>query len=276
MLDVRIGDRGPRVVLLQVLLNRRGAGLRVDGAFGPLTARAVSDAREQFGAGRNQAADPDLWMPLLAAQRLSGVDAFDMGEELFQAGSTIVRSAGSNVVETGAACNGVGEVVRGIRMRTNPSGSLAVLRTWGHGNRGHWLSFTVGEVVHTRETNPVLGRAIAAERGSYIDPNNFDEMSQVLTPVRSSFSSVGIYEHHGCSLGRVEATRRMMARLAVLWDVPVTVAVGTQLIPFTSAAALRFQGQTFTAYPGSEESWIARVVAAEREFRPTVRVGFRC
>ena len=56
----------------------------------------------------------------------------------------------------------------------------------------------------------------------------------------------------------------MMGRLAILWDVPVTVAVGTQLIPFGPAAALRFQGQTFTAYPGGgEAAWIARVRAGE-------------
>ena len=269
MLDVRTGDRGPRVVLLQVLLNRRGAGLKVDGIFGPRTGRAVDAARGRLLGSRGTAADPDLWTALFDEQRLCGVDAFDMGEERFTRGATIVRSAGSQVVETGAMCDGIGAVVSGIADRSSPPGSLAVLRTWGHGNRGHWLSFTVGEVVETTERDPVLGAQIAAEQRSYVYPGNYDAMSRVLAPVRGCFAGVGIYEHHGCSLGKIPETRRMMGRLADLWGVPVTVAHGTQLIPYTAAAALRFQGQTFTAYPGGHEAaWIARVLAREPRYCP--------
>jgi hypothetical protein len=259
-----MGDSGPRVVLLQVLLNRHGGGLTVDGIFGTRTRQAVSDARERLLGGPGPAADPDLWRALFDEQSLCGIDAFDMGEERFVEGTRIVAQAGSRVVETGAMCNGVEAVVQGIRARSAPPGSLAALRTWGHGNRGHWLSFTVGEVVETTIEHPALGAAIAAERRSYIDPDNFDTMSPVLMPVRRCFATVGIYEHHGCSLGRIPATRRMMGRLARLWGVPVTVAVGTQRIPFTAATALRFQGQTFTAYPGGTlRSWIAQVLAGE-------------
>lgn len=163
MLDVRIGDRGPRVVLLQVLLNRKGAGLKVDGVFGQHTQKAVVNARTRFFNSPGAVADPDLWMSLFDEQDLCAVDAFDMGEDRFAKGATIVRSAGSHVVQTGAMCNGVPEVVKGIVSQTTPRGSLALLRTWGHGNRGHWLSFTVGEVVKTSEHDPVLGKAIAAE-----------------------------------------------------------------------------------------------------------------
>jgi hypothetical protein len=251
-------------VLLQVLLNRRGAGLTVDGVFGPRTRRAVSDARARAFGRPGPDADPDLWMVLFAEQNLCGIDAFDMGEERFVPGTRIVASAGSRVVETGAMCNGVEAVVQGIVARTRPPGSLGVLRTWGHGNLGRWLSFTVGEVVDTTIENPTLGAAIAAERRSYIDPDNFDEMSPVLVPVRRCFADVAIYEHHGCSLGRIPATRRMMERLSRLWNVPVTVAMGTQRIPYTAAHALRFQGQTFTAYPGGTlRSWITQVLVGE-------------
>ena len=123
-------------------------------------------------------------------------------------------------------------------------------------------------MVDTAIENPVLGRAIAEERRSYVDPANFDEMSHVLIPVKACFAGVGIYEHHGCSLGRVAATRRMMQRLSSLWDVPVTVAVGTQHIPYNAADTMRFQGQTFTAYPqGGSRAWINRVLARERASR---------
>ena len=268
MLDVRFGDHGPRVVLLQVLLNRRGAGLVVDGAFGRLTRQAVIDAGRRLGSGPSAVAGPDFWIALFDEQRLCAVDAFDMGEERFQTGVSIVRSAGSRVVETGAMCNGVEVVVHSIQARTRPPGTLGVLRTWGHGNRGHWLSFTVGEIVHLRERDPQAAALVAAERRSYIDPDSFDSMSHVLAPVGGCFARVGIYEHHGCSLGKLAQTREMMGRLAVLWDVPVTVAMGQQYIPRNPAEAMRFQGQVYTAYPGgSQRAWIARVLAGERASR---------
>jgi hypothetical protein len=265
MLDVRMGDRGPRVVLLQVLLNRRGAGLVVDGIFGRLTRQAVRDAGQRLGSGGGDIAGPDFWIALFEEQELCAVDAFDMGEEHFVQGVSIVRSMGSRVVETGAMCNGVEVVVRSIQARTRPPGSLGLLRTWGHGNRGHWLSFTVGEIVHLRQRDPAAARQIEAERRSYIDPDSFDSMSHVLAPVGGCYARVGIYEHHGCSLGAIAKTREMMGRLAVLWDVPVTVAMTPQNIPMDADDATRFQGATFTAYPGgSERAWIARVLAGER------------
>jgi hypothetical protein len=70
-----------------------------------------------------------------------------------------------------------------------------------------------------------------------------------------------------CSLGKIPETRRMVERLANLWGVPVTVATGVQFIPVNPATALRYQGHTFTAYPGGHEaSWIARVLASEPRY----------
>ena len=78
MLIVRTGDTGPRVVLLQVLLNRQGARLVVDGIFGRYTRQAVDRARVRlFGSG-GTIADPDLWMGLFDQYQLCGIDAFDI------------------------------------------------------------------------------------------------------------------------------------------------------------------------------------------------------
>ena len=96
MLDVRFGDRGPRVVVLQVLLNRRGAGLVVDGIFGRLTRQAVIDAGRRLGSGPGAVAGPDFWIALFDEQRLCAVDAFDMGEEHFQTGVSLVKGQGGD------------------------------------------------------------------------------------------------------------------------------------------------------------------------------------
>jgi hypothetical protein len=37
-----------------------------------------------------------------------------------------------------------------------------------------------------------LGKAIAGEKRSYVDPNNFHEMASVLAPVGDCFDSIGI------------------------------------------------------------------------------------
>ncbi len=265
MLDVRRDDRGPRVVLLQMMLNRRGSNLRVDGHFGLRTGRAVEDLSARLLSVRAAVAGPDLWMAIFREERLCGVDALDMGEANFVRSVPILRQVGSRVVETGAMCGGVRAVVESIRERSAPQGSLAILRTWGHGNNGRWMSFTVGEVVHLTLADPAAGRAVAAERESYVDPGNFHSMSPTLAPLRGCFHPLGSHEHHGCGLGHLAATRAMMGRLANLWQVPVTVAMGPQQVPFDSGAALRFQGQTFTAYPGGNEGdWIHRVVDGER------------
>ena len=86
--------------------------------------------------------------------------------------------------------------------------------------------------------------------------------------IRSQAGQSHLSTHHGCTLGKLAQTREMMGRLAVLWDVPVTVAMGQQYIPRNPAEAMRFQGQTYTAYPGgSQRAWIARVLAGERTSR---------
>lgn len=46
---LRLGDRGPKVIDLQRLLNRRGFALVIDGDFGPKTERAVRDFQRQAG-----------------------------------------------------------------------------------------------------------------------------------------------------------------------------------------------------------------------------------
>src|SRR5690349_6907851 len=58
MLQIQFGDQGPRVVLLQILLNRRGNTSKVDGDFGPKTRCAVEQFQSGFGGLATGRVDP--------------------------------------------------------------------------------------------------------------------------------------------------------------------------------------------------------------------------
>jgi peptidoglycan hydrolase-like protein with peptidoglycan-binding domain len=84
MLLVHQGDRGPRVVLLQVLLNRRGVTLQVDGIFGPRTREAVIKFQQQSKPAipGNGVAAQETWTELLKGGDLRIVAAGGSGSFL--------------------------------------------------------------------------------------------------------------------------------------------------------------------------------------------------
>jgi hypothetical protein len=269
MLRAHRGDRGPRVGLLQVLLNRKGAGLVVDGVFGPKMQAALVAFQESvplFGTGR---ADEDTWPELLKDADLEIVDSYDVGDEDYGNASFITEAAGTSTVRTGAMCAGVRVAVQQVIQQVGVARSIGLLRLWGHGNLGRWLTISVGEVVHTTKHDPAQGRAIAAEWMSYIDLAHFDILAPILRAWRPDFAPFGSVEHHGCSLAKVAQTRALVQKLADLWGVPMTVAFRDQWIPYDQASAFRFQGRTFTAFSGSGNltSW-GRAAAVSEVLRP--------
>ena len=267
MLIVQRGDHAPSVVLLQILLNRRGAGLKVDGSFGPKTEQAVKDFQSSFPMSLSPlgVASEGLWTELFRGTGLHVVDAYDLGEPRGETGARIAESAGSVTLRTGAMCNGVESVIQRAVGQAGGPGSTALMRIWGHGNLGRWLTFSVGEVVDLAQEDPAAYAAVRQEYRSYIDPSHFDVMAGVLRPLRAVFAPFGSFEAHGCSLGSVPRTRDLLRRLANLWGVPVTVGMGLQPIPRRAATAFRFSGRTYTAYPnhGDLRSWAQSVSAAE-------------
>jgi peptidoglycan hydrolase-like protein with peptidoglycan-binding domain len=60
------GNTGERVVAIQYLLNQRiGAGLAIDGIFGPLTARAVRNFQSRFHLSVDGEVGPQTWTALI-------------------------------------------------------------------------------------------------------------------------------------------------------------------------------------------------------------------
>jgi Putative peptidoglycan-binding domain-containing protein len=253
MILVKPNESSPRVAVIQILLNRSGNKLTVDGIFGHKMRDAVIDFQINNGiTSANGQVGPSTWRQLPRGSNTEVVDVVDIGDPTV-GGSAVsqLQSAGGEPIQLGLMCGGVEQMVGDVIDRSSGPGSIALLRITGHGNLGHWLTVSVGEVVHLKKDDPPYYREKQAEFHSYIDWDHFDALAHTLSRLREFFAPYGMMEHGGCSLGSVTNTRKLMIRLADLWAVPVSVGVGLQ------TSILNFDGRTFTAYPkhGTLASW---------------------
>ena len=253
MLRLQFGDQGPKVVLLQILLNRRGNSLKVDGAYGEKTRAAVASFQSGSPAPRPGDVDPTTFNALFQDSQLSIVDVVDAGDPMVpETVEPVLSVAGAGPpIELGLMCNGVGQMISDVIQRA--AHPIALLRMTGHGNLGRWMTVSVGSVAHA-EPGPY--QEAASEYYSYIDLRHFNQLREVLAPLTSHFASFGSMEHHGCTIGSVPDSRQMMQKLADVWKVPITAGMGLQ----NAEGVLRFPGAVFTAYPenGTLPSWSAQ------------------
>jgi hypothetical protein len=244
MFTLHYGEHSPRVTLLQILLKDEQK-LRVDGVLGPKTVAAVKafqSSCRQFPGGLPA---PATWQELFRGTGLaviSSVDAGDAGVAAADGGA--LRAAGDTPILLGAMCNGLGQLVSQVRSRAAGK-SIVALRLDGHGNLGRWMTVSVGNVVELAKENPREYRLVEKEYFSYINPTHFAKLRPLLGQLTGNFAAFGFAEHHGCSLGKRSDTRKMMAKLADLWGVPVSVGVNLQ--PF--GVITRFAGPVVTVYP---------------------------
>jgi hypothetical protein len=250
---VRPGERSPRVALIQILLNRQGSDLKVDGQYGSKTRTAVNAFQTANGiSGKGGVVGPETWSKLPLGDNTEVVDVVDVGDPSIS--DNIVQQlskAGGDPIQLGQMCGGVEQMVHEAIYQVESPGTIALLRIIGHGNLGRWMTVSVGEVAHLSTQNPKAYAATAKETHSYIDWGHVNDVASTLSRLRPYFAPYGMMEHGGCSLGSRPETRSLMQRLADLWGVPVTVGVGLQ------NSVLNFDGQIFTAFPkhGTLDSW---------------------
>jgi len=233
-------EHSPRVTLLQLLLKDEYP-LTIDGIFGPKTQAAL----KAFQASRSKVptgiANPETWQDLLAGTGLAVVSSVDLGDPRLGDDAQLLREAGDDPIEIGGMCNGLGQLVSSVSARAEGK-KIAALRLDGHGNLGRWLTISVGDVV---DMSPQDYAETAKEYYSYVDPAHFATVSPLLGRLTPKFARFGFAEHHGCSLGKQPATRKMLAKLANLWGVPFSVGVEKQPV----GAVTFFKGPVFTAFP---------------------------
>jgi hypothetical protein len=257
MILVKPGEVSPRVVVIQILLNRAGSALVVDGHFGPKTRAAVVDFQGNNGiAPPNAVVGPDTWWKLPLGKNTEVVDVVDVGDPGVGGGAvTELTKAKGDPIELGLMCGGIEQMVNDVIGKAGGSGTMALLRITGHGNLGRWMTVSVGSVAHLPAKDY---KEVAEEDHSYIALANFDKLAPTLARLKPYFAPYGMMEHGGCSLGKRPETRTLMHRLADLWGVPVSVGIGLQ------RSILNFDGATFTAYPnmGTLKSWSSQFRSA--------------
>jgi len=243
MFTLRHSERSPRVTLLQILLKDEH-DIRIDGALGPKTLaalKAFQRSRGQFPSGH---ATPDTWSELLRGTGLVVISSVDTDDPEAQVDVKALKASGDKPIQLAGMCNGLGQLISEVGRRAGSS-SIAALRLDGHGNLGRWLTVSVGNVVELNEKNPAEYAKVAKEYYSFIDSKHFTEVAGLLGTLSDRFAPFGFAEHHGCSLGSRPETRRMLAKLADLWGVPISVGITLQ----SFGVVTYFDGPVFTAYP---------------------------
>ena len=263
MFTIRSGEHGPRVTVLQVLLNSHGCTgtdgkrLNVDGAYGRNTRDAVKAAATMAEGGdlTGAVATPALVRQLLADVDLQVVSSVDLGDPALQADAAALQRNFDDPILLGGMCNGLVAMVQAVQSRGRP-GHVAALRFVGHGNLGDWLTISVGSVAHLREGNAAERREygfIKQEIYSYISADNYDKVNTIVAPLKGIFAKFAFAEHLGCTLGAKPQTRKVLQKLADLWGVPIRVGLQTQPVGMVT----EIKGPVFTAYPGNQTltSW---------------------
>jgi len=244
MFKLKFHEHSPRVTLLQILLKDEHK-LRVDGSFGAKTLAAVKRFQSSHGEFPGGIPTATTWKNLLEGTGLAVVSSIDAGDpELAKADRAVLEAFGDKPIMLGAMCNGLGQLVAEVKSRSMGL-SLAALRLDGHGNFGRWLTLSVGEVADLSKANPKEYRAITKEYFSYIDPTHFARIAPLLNQLTAKFAPFGFAEHHGCSLGKRPDTRKMLAKLADLWGVPISVGTGLQ----SFGVIADFEGRVVTVFP---------------------------
>jgi hypothetical protein len=244
------GDNLPAVGVLQKLLNRGGARLVADGAFGPATQTAVTNFQRPRGLIPDGAVGENTWPRLSAGARLPIMDCIDIFDPSLSSLETKdIQRVGGNPLVIGGASNGVEQAVQMI-LAGSP-GNVFLLRFHGHGAPGvAGISFGQGGAGFGHRAD--------------IDPQNLNIMLPVLSRLRGIFGPYGCVQFMHCSTGRGPKGRTVLTAIANALGVPVSAGVFDQLGGGTST--FRFEGPTFTAVPGGGA--VAMWAAGRPEFAP--------
>lgn len=249
MILLKMGNTGPSVVVLQVLLSAVGRQtIKVDGIFGEKTRRAVRDFQSTHGLAPDGDVGKLTWPELSRLAKVAiadVVDAEDPNKWNWQIPA--IRSAGGVPIILRGMSNGVA-AVRAQLMGAYPASSIVVLRFHSHGAPG--------------DMNVSAGRGgDSAADLSGISHDNLPLVGAQLRILGRYMASFGCVEFHGCNVGQGASGRRLLEGVANAMERPASAGTRSQYPGGPdSYATFRFEGPVVTRYPGgiSMSQWAER------------------
>lgn len=235
VLDVRRGDILPAVGIIQMLLNRAGASLTLDGNFGQHTQDAVKAFQRQRSIPQTGQVDGALFDRMDAGSELPILDSVDVTDPSLSTMEVAdITRAGGRVIQRAGMSNGVGQAIQDI---VSQGSNLFLLRMHGHGAPGN-IGMSDGHGVPGQHRTDFDSATIAAISGE-------------LGRLRSVFGSHGCVQLMACNTGQGPQGRSLLRQLANIWGVPVSAAIQTQFAGGL-AKSIRFEGPTITECPGGK------------------------
>jgi hypothetical protein len=242
---LRKGDKLPSVGVLQKLLNRTGATLKVDGDFGGRTEHALKGFQAARQLTPNGVVGATTWTRLCYDDRLLIVDCIDVFDpKIFHQRAERLQEVGANPLLTGGMQLGIQSMISALGAY---GGGIFLLRIAGHGMAGKQaISTGAGG---WDEWDPIKQKMqwhgftnpITDFQGIGLSKRCIDE----LLPIRAQLAPWGSLELHGCKVARGVDGRDFITSLARKLALPVTA--GTERQPMGSA--FRLVGAVFTAFP---------------------------
>jgi peptidoglycan hydrolase-like protein with peptidoglycan-binding domain len=269
-IELRRGDRLPTVAVLQLLLNRTGAALRVDGIFGPNTEKALANFRRQRGLGGTGTVDKRSWEVLAGSEDLPIIDCIDVFDpSLFLEDAQWMRDAGASPMLIGGMSNGLVQAITMIRNAAINCGSkVFLLRFIGHGGPGvqdltggpgGWDEYIKGKKrwhpLPAYEANSGGGKTVKTRDHVYQLQASRTSATVAMSKLSGLFSCYGSIELHGCNVGYGSHGHALLKLSADAAGVPVSASAlpGKKGYQYAYSSDFRFDSATFTAFPGRQD-----------------------
>lgn len=246
VIDVRRGDILPAVGIIQMLLNRAGASLTLDGNFGQHTEDAVKAFQRQRSISPTGQVNGGLFDRMDAGSELSILDSVDVTDpNLATMEVADITRAGGRVVSRAGMSNGVGQAIQDI---ISQGSGVFLLRMHGHGAPGN--------------IGMSDGRGVPGYHRTDFDSSTIGQVEAELRRMRSVFGPHGCVQLMACDTGQGPNGRNLLRRLANIWNVPVSAGIQTQFAGGL-AKSIRFEGPTVTECPGGKtlRQWLAGLPA---------------
>ncbi len=254
MMYFRRGQKGPKVVLMQIILNHAGATpmLAVDGKFGMNSNRAVRAFQNRHRLAVDGIVGPKTWGKITQVSGLQTIDVIDaVDPSLVSMEASAIRKHGGDPVVMYGMSNGVGQASVEIQRRAKHAGSIGLLRWHGHGGPGY-MNVSAGKNADPSELSGMGSGTVSSP------------LTQ-LDRIKPLMSLIGCVEIHGCNVAQGNAGSQLLQQLARKWDVPVTAGIETQYGGNgDSFKSFRFEGPTKTGFPTAAPDlagWASRAEA---------------